>query len=65
VTPTRTANHVYDVENRVVSASGTDSAFLVYGPLGRLVQVSSGGRRPTSMTLASGPGLSRARRQGQ
>jgi RHS repeat-associated protein len=29
-------NYVYDVENRLVSASGADSAFLVYDPLGRL-----------------------------
>ena len=36
VTPTRTAHYIYDVENRLVSASGTDSAFLVYDPLGRL-----------------------------
>jgi RHS repeat-associated protein len=29
-------DYVYDVENRLVSASGTHSAFLVYDPLGRL-----------------------------
>jgi RHS repeat-associated protein len=33
---------VYDVENRLVSASGAHNAELVYDPLGRLVQVSSG-----------------------
>jgi RHS repeat-associated protein len=36
VTPTRSDHYVYDVENRLVSASGTHSAFLVYDPLGRL-----------------------------
>jgi RHS repeat-associated protein len=35
--------YVYDVENRLVSASGTQNADLVYDPLGRLFQVSSGG----------------------
>jgi RHS repeat-associated protein len=35
--------YVYDVENRLVSASGTHVAELVYDPLGRLFQVSSGG----------------------
>jgi RHS repeat-associated protein len=34
--------YVYDVENRLVSASGTHVAELVYDPLGRLFQVSSG-----------------------
>jgi RHS repeat-associated protein len=29
-------DYVYDVENRLVSASGTHNAFLVYDPLGRL-----------------------------
>ncbi|MGA9580372.1 MAG: RHS repeat-associated core domain-containing protein, partial [Allosphingosinicella sp.] len=32
---------LYDVENRLVSASGAKSAALVYDPLGRLFQVSS------------------------
>ena len=31
---------VYDVENRLVSATGASSAELVYNPLGRLWQVS-------------------------
>jgi RHS repeat-associated protein len=35
--------YVYDVENRLVSATGTHNAELVYDPLGRLFQVSSGG----------------------
>jgi RHS repeat-associated protein len=34
---------VYDVENRLVSATGAHNAELVYDPLGRLFQVSSGG----------------------
>jgi RHS repeat-associated protein len=33
--------YVYDVENRLVSASGAHNAELVYDPLGRLAQVSS------------------------
>ncbi|HEX8307638.1 MAG TPA: hypothetical protein VF645_04390, partial [Allosphingosinicella sp.] len=33
---------VYDVENRLVSASGAKTAALVYDPLGRLFQVSGG-----------------------
>jgi RHS repeat-associated protein len=37
---------VYDVENRLVSATGAHTAELVYDPLGRLVQVSSGGANP-------------------
>jgi len=34
--------YVYDVENRLVSASGTHNADLVYDPIGRLYQVTSG-----------------------
>lgn len=34
--------YAYDVENRLVSATGTKSASLVYDPLGRLFQVSGG-----------------------
>jgi YD repeat-containing protein len=34
--------YVYDVENRLVSATGTHNATLTYDPLGRLFQVSSG-----------------------
>ena len=33
----------YDVENRLVSASGAKNAALAYDPLGRLWQVTSGG----------------------
>jgi RHS repeat-associated protein len=36
-----TTNYVYDVENRLVGASGATNATLVYDPLGRLVQTSS------------------------
>ena len=35
--------YVYDVENRLVSASGSHNAELVYDPLGRLASVTSGG----------------------
>ncbi|MFL6844748.1 MAG: RHS repeat domain-containing protein, partial [Allosphingosinicella sp.] len=41
--PASTTSYVYDVENRLVSASGASIAELVYDPLGRLSQVSSGG----------------------
>jgi RHS repeat-associated protein len=34
--------YVYDVENRLVSATGSHNAELFYDPLGRLFQVSSG-----------------------
>jgi RHS repeat-associated protein len=37
-----TSSFVYDVENRLVSASGAKNAVLAYDPLGRLWQVSSG-----------------------
>jgi RHS repeat-associated protein len=37
------ADYVYDVENRLVSAGGSHNAELFYDPLGRLFQVSSGG----------------------
>ncbi|MGZ8286895.1 MAG: RHS repeat domain-containing protein, partial [Allosphingosinicella sp.] len=36
-------SYVYDIENRLVSASGASNAELVYDPLGRLFQVSNGG----------------------
>jgi RHS repeat-associated protein len=35
-------SYVYDVENRLVSASGTENAALVYDPLGRLFQTWTG-----------------------
>ena len=38
--PSSVRHYVYDVENRLVSASGAASASLVYDPLGRLFQVS-------------------------
>jgi RHS repeat-associated protein len=44
---TGTTSYVYDVENRLVSASGNASATLVYDPLGRLVQVTGGGGAQT------------------
>jgi RHS repeat-associated protein len=34
-------NYIYDIENRLVSASGEHNGSLVYDPLGRLFQVSS------------------------
>lgn len=36
--------YVYDVENRLVSASGARNATLRYDPLGRLYEISSGGQ---------------------
>jgi RHS repeat-associated protein len=36
-----TTSFVYDVENRLISASGAKTANLIYDPLGRLFQVSS------------------------
>jgi RHS repeat-associated protein len=41
-TPLATRIWVYDVENRLVSASGAAAASLVYDPLGRLFQTSGG-----------------------
>jgi len=38
-----TTAYVYDVENRLVSATGSHAAELTYDPLGRLASVSSGG----------------------
>ncbi|MBQ8104248.1 MAG: RHS repeat-associated core domain-containing protein [Afipia sp.] len=36
------STYTYDVENRLISASGASSASLVYDPLGRLFQVTGG-----------------------
>jgi hypothetical protein len=36
-------NYAYDIENRLVSASGAHNATLAYDPLGRLSQLSSNG----------------------
>jgi RHS repeat-associated protein len=36
-------NYVYDIDNRLISASGGHSAALTYDPLGRLFQIVSGG----------------------
>ena len=36
-------SYVYDVENRLVGATGASPAELVYDPLGRLASVTSGG----------------------
>ncbi len=44
---TAATNYVYDIENRLVSASGAVTATLVYDPLGRLFQVSGGSAGPT------------------
>src|SRR5688572_28694719 len=38
-----TTAYVYDVENRLASASGSHNATLAYDPLGRLAAVTSGG----------------------
>ncbi|HYW15347.1 MAG TPA: hypothetical protein VE891_04230 [Allosphingosinicella sp.] len=49
-----TRAYVYDVENRLVSASGGASAALVYDPLGRLFQTSGGSAAsPSSSTTAT------------
>ena len=39
--PPSSTGYVYDVENRLVSATGAENASLVYDPLGRLFQVTS------------------------
>ncbi len=39
--------YVYDVENRLVSASGNHNATLTYDPLGRLFSIASGGTTRT------------------
>jgi RHS repeat-associated protein len=39
--PPDSTSYVYDVENRLVSASGAETAALAYDPLGRLFQISS------------------------
>ena len=49
----RHPRYVYDAENRLVSASGAETASLAYDPLGRLWQVSSGGSRRGSSTTAT------------
>ncbi len=36
-------NYLYDIDNRLISASGGHSATLTYDPLGRLFQIVSGG----------------------
>lgn len=47
--------YTYDVENRLVSASGAKSASLTYDPLGRLWQVEGGGN--TTQFLYDGDAL--------
>ncbi|MEO7178778.1 MAG: hypothetical protein ABIW83_08030, partial [Allosphingosinicella sp.] len=42
VNPPWSTSYVYDVENRLVSATGAQTAELVYDPLGRLFQTSGG-----------------------
>ncbi len=51
VNPPISTSYVYDVENRLVSASGAQNASLVYDPLGRLFQTSGGavGRHPVPL----------------
>jgi RHS repeat-associated protein len=48
---------LYDVENRLVSASGAASAQLVYDPLGRLFQTSGGSPVTTTQFLYDGDAL--------
>jgi RHS repeat-associated protein len=50
------SSYLYDVENRLVSASGASSASLVYDPLGRLFQT-SGGAAGTTQFLYDGDTL--------
>jgi RHS repeat-associated protein len=51
-----TTSFVYDVENRLVSASGGKTASLVYDPLGRLFQT-SGGAAGVRQSLYDGDAL--------
>lgn len=44
----------YDAENRLVAATGGNTASLVYDPLGRLFQTSGGGPPHSSSTTATG-----------
>jgi len=44
---TPATNYIYDIENRLVSATGAVTATLVYDQLGRLFQVSGGSAGPT------------------
>lgn len=55
-TPLGTTNYVFDVENRLVSATGLSTASLVYDPLGRLFQI-SGGADGTLQFLYDGDAL--------
>jgi RHS repeat-associated protein len=56
VGPLGTTNYLYDIENRLVSASGLSTAALVYDPLGRLFQT-SGGASGTLQFLYDGDAL--------
>jgi len=51
-----TTSYVYDGENRLVSASGAQSATLAYDPLGRLYQT-GGGTPPTARFFYDGDRL--------
>jgi YD repeat-containing protein len=46
-----TTSFVYDVENRLVSASGNANASLVYDPLGQLVQKTTANRSRISRKI--------------
>jgi RHS repeat-associated protein len=51
------SSFVYDVENRLVSASGEKNAALVYDPLGRLFQTSGVAGGPVTQFLYDGDAL--------
>ncbi len=60
------SSFVYDVENRLVSASGGRTATLTWDPLGRLWQVGPAGRRrPTGFSSRPGGAPFRHSRRGR
>ncbi|MEP3224590.1 MAG: RHS repeat-associated core domain-containing protein [Parasphingorhabdus sp.] len=50
-------NFTYDVENRLISASGAKNATLKYDPLGRLYEVNGGSAATTTRFLYDGDAL--------
>lgn len=54
--PSTTLTLTYDIENRLISASGAKTATLVYDPLGRLFET-SGGSADTTWFLYDGDAL--------
>jgi RHS repeat-associated protein len=52
-----TNSYAYDIENRMVQASGTVSATLRYDPLGRLYETSAGSAATTTQMLYDGDEL--------